>query len=187
MPGGRDFAVDSVDNNVPWPERPTAAQNQKIETARRAVLDARAAHPNASLADLYDPLTMPPNLVKAHQALDAAVDAAYGRKGFKNDAERVAFLFELYQKYTSLLPAAAPARKSRKRTGPATVYWTGRRGPGVAYLDGVDRRHSWPDGLPAIFTPGTLRRAIMPPCSTSTCSARSPAIGCGTSSLAAWR
>jgi hypothetical protein len=64
---------------------------------------------------------MPPNLVKAHQALDTAVDAAYGRKGFRNDAERVAFLFELYQKYTSLLPTAAPARKGRKRTGPATV------------------------------------------------------------------
>ena len=63
---------------------------------------------------------MPPNLVKAHQALDVAVDAAYGRKGFKNDAERVAFLFELYQKYTSLLPAA-PSGKCRKRTGPATV------------------------------------------------------------------
>jgi len=121
MPGGRDFAVDIVDNNLPWPERPTAAQKRKIESAAQAVLDARAAHPNASLADLYDPLTMPPNLVKAHQALDAAVDAAYGRKGFKNDAERVAFLFELYQKYTSLLPAAVPARKSRKRTGPATV------------------------------------------------------------------
>jgi len=74
-------------------------------------------HPNASLADLYDPLTMPPNLVKAHQALDAAVDAAYGRKGFKNDAERVAFLFELYQKYTSLLPAVALSKTGRKRVG----------------------------------------------------------------------
>lgn len=57
---------------------------------------------------------MPPNLVKAHQALDAAVDAGYGRKGFRNDAERVAFLFELYQKYTSLLPAAKPTRSKRR-------------------------------------------------------------------------
>lgn len=63
---------------------------------------------------------MSPNLVKAHQALDAAVDAAYGRRSFKHDAERVAILFEHYQKYTSLLPAA-PSAKSRKRTGPATV------------------------------------------------------------------
>ena len=92
------YSNQIVYNNFPWPENPTVAQKQKIETAAQGVLDARAAHPNASLADLYDPLTMPPNLVKAQQVLDAAVDGAYGRKGFKNDAERVAFLFELYQK-----------------------------------------------------------------------------------------
>lgn len=54
-------------------------------------------------------------LLKAHQKLDAAVDAAYGRKSFKTDAERVAFLFELYQRYTSLLPAAAAPKRPRKR------------------------------------------------------------------------
>ena len=107
------YSKDIVYNNFPWPERPTAAQTQKIEAAAQGVLDARAAHPNASLADLYDPLTMPPNLVKAHQVLDAAVDAAYGRRSFRNDAERVAFLFELYRRYTSLLPSATskPARR----------------------------------------------------------------------------
>ena len=107
-----------VYNNFPWPVAPTTAQVQKIETAAKGVLDARTAHPNATLADLYDPLTMPPNLVKAHQVLDAAVDAAYGRKAFKNDAVRVAFLFELYQKYTSLLPSAQPAKRARKRINP---------------------------------------------------------------------
>ena len=77
------------------------------------------------MADLYDPLTMPPSLVKAHQQLDRAVDAAYlaaekaaGRKPPKltTDAERVAFLFERYQALTSLLPADKPkkARRSRK-------------------------------------------------------------------------
>jgi len=106
----------SVYNNFPWPEKPNAEQKKKIEAAAKGVLDARAAHPNASLADLYDPLTMPPNLVKAHQVLDDAVDAAYGRKNFKNDAERVAFLFELYQKYTSLLPVTPPNR-GRRRAG----------------------------------------------------------------------
>jgi hypothetical protein len=61
---------------------------------------------------------MPPNLVKAHQVLDAAVDAAYGRNGFRNYAERVALLFELYQKYTSLLPAGSTAtRKVRAPRG----------------------------------------------------------------------
>ena len=75
------------------------------------MLDARAAFPDASLADLYDPLTMPPVLVKAHQKLDAAVDAAYGKKGFKNDAGRVAFLFERYQALTSLLPKAETGKR----------------------------------------------------------------------------
>ena len=109
----------SIYNNFPWPESSTAAQKQKIEAAAQGVLDARAAHAGVSLADLYDPLTMPPNLVKAHQALDAAVDAAYGKKGFRNDAERVAFLFELYQKYTSLLPATVAGKKTRRRVGRA--------------------------------------------------------------------
>lgn len=57
---------------------------------------------------------MPPALVKAHQQLDATVYAAYGKKSFGNDAERVAFLFELYQKYTSLLLAEKPTKKRRK-------------------------------------------------------------------------
>jgi hypothetical protein len=94
-----------------------------IETAAQAVLDARAAFPDSTLADLYDPLSMPPALVKAHQNLDRAVDAAYvaaekavGRKAPKltTDAERVAFLFERYQALTSLLPAAKAKRARRK-------------------------------------------------------------------------
>lgn len=107
-----------VYNNYPWPESPTEAQRQAIEIAAQAVLDARAQFPGSSLADLYDPLTMPPVLLKAHQKLDAAVDKAYeasgGKKTYKSDAERVAFLFELYRKYTSLLPAAA-VKGGRKR------------------------------------------------------------------------
>ena len=67
----------------------------------------------ASLADLYDPLTMPPALVKAHQALDRAVDACYRKAAFTNDAQRVEFLFERYQQLTSLLPSAS-ANKTRK-------------------------------------------------------------------------
>ena len=75
------------------------------------MLDARAQFPDSTLADLYDPLTMPPVLLKAHQQLDRAVDAAYGKKNFKTEAERVAFLFELYQKYTSALPAPKTIKK----------------------------------------------------------------------------
>lgn len=91
-------------NNFPWPALQTN-NHAAVEACAQAVLDARAAHPNASLADLYDPLTMPANLLKAHQALDKAVDAAYGYKGAATDAARVAFLFERYQQLTSLLPS----------------------------------------------------------------------------------
>ena len=93
-----------------------------IEAAAQGVLDARAKFPDSTLADLYDPLTMPPALVKAHQVLDRAVDAAYlaaektaGRKAPKlgSDAERVAFLFQRYQALTSLLPAVS-AKTPRK-------------------------------------------------------------------------
>ncbi|GBU26970.1 hypothetical protein R84B8_00486 [Treponema sp. R8-4-B8] len=65
-------------------------------------MDARKQFPNASLADLYDPLTMPKELLKAHQKLDKAVETAYGRS-FDNDSQRVAYLFELYQKLTGEL------------------------------------------------------------------------------------
>lgn len=108
------YSAGIVYNNFPWPE-PTEKQTQTIESAAKAVLAARAAHPNASLADLYDPLTMPAILLKAHQVLDKAVDAAYGYKGAQTDAARVAFLFARYQKITSLLPVEK-AKKSRKKT-----------------------------------------------------------------------
>jgi len=105
------YSGTMVYNTFPWPESATDPQREKIEAAAQAVLDARAQFPDATLADLYDPLTMPPALVRAHQKLDASVDAAYGKKNFKNDAERVAFLFELYQKYTSLLPITGKPRR----------------------------------------------------------------------------
>ncbi len=70
------------------------------------MLDARAQFPGSSLADLYDPLTMPPALLKAHARLDASVDAAYGRK-FTSEAERVAFLFTLYGEYLTMQSASA--------------------------------------------------------------------------------
>lgn len=130
------YSAGIVYNNFPWPViasdtvarqsitnadgllRHDVPRNDKqiaaIETAAQAVLDARAAHPQASLADLYDPLTMPANLLKAHQALDKAVDTAYGYKGANTDAARVAFLFERYQAITSLLPAVEKTRKTRK-------------------------------------------------------------------------
>jgi hypothetical protein len=85
-----------------------------VETAAQAVLDARAQFPQSSLAAPYDPLSMQPVLVKAHQALDRAVDACYRKAAFTNDAQRVEFLFERYQQLTSLLPTAA-VKKTRKK------------------------------------------------------------------------
>ncbi|MFM7001765.1 MAG: type IIL restriction-modification enzyme MmeI, partial [Limnohabitans sp.] len=110
-----------VYNNYPWPgfagEPLSDKHRTAIEQAAQCVLDARAQFANSSLADLYDPLTMPPALLKAHQKLDTAVDAAYqpsgGKKTYASDAERVAFLFELYQHTTSLLPGPA-VKKTRK-------------------------------------------------------------------------
>ncbi|MGC8703618.1 MAG: type IIL restriction-modification enzyme MmeI [Thiomonas sp.] len=81
-----------------------------IEAAAQSILDARAKYPDATLADLYDPLTMPTELRRAHQANDRAVDTAYGYRGERADAPRVAFLFALYQRLTSLLPAPKASR-----------------------------------------------------------------------------
>ncbi|MDR0568032.1 MAG: methylase, partial [Spirochaetaceae bacterium] len=95
------YSASMVYNNFPWPN-PADKQKEKIESAARKVLDARLKFRDDSLADLYDPLTMHSELVKAHQKLDKAVDAAYGRT-FANDSERVAYLFELYQKLSGEL------------------------------------------------------------------------------------
>jgi hypothetical protein len=103
------YSAGIVYNNYPWPDAPSVNQREAVEVAAQAVLDARVQFPQSSLADLYDPLTMPPALVKAHQALDRAVDACYRKAAFTNDAQRVEFLFERYQQLTSLLPTAKKA------------------------------------------------------------------------------
>jgi len=92
-----------VYNNYPWAENITEKQIKVIETAAQNVLDARLEFPTSSLADLYDPLTMPPVLVKAHNELDKAVDLAYRPQAFTSEANRMVFLFELYEKYTANL------------------------------------------------------------------------------------
>ena len=96
------YSKDIVYNNFPWPT-PTEAQKLKIEQTAQAILDARALYPDSSLADLYDELTMPPELRKAHQANDRAVMEAYGFP-VKNDfteSQCVAKLFEKYQELTN--------------------------------------------------------------------------------------
>ena len=86
-----------VYNNFPWPS-PTEEQRQQIEQTAQGILDARALYPDASLADLYDPLTMPPELRKAHQRNDAAVMRAYGFSvKDMSEADCVAALMQMYQ------------------------------------------------------------------------------------------
>ena len=101
------YSAGIVYNNYPWPQDASDTQCEAVRAAAQGVLDARAAHQTgeapASLADLYNPTTMPANLTKAHATLDKAVDACYGKRGFKSDGERVAYLFTLYEQCTSLL------------------------------------------------------------------------------------
>ncbi|HNO70948.1 MAG TPA: class I SAM-dependent DNA methyltransferase, partial [Bacteroidia bacterium] len=112
-----DFRYSSslVYNNYPWPENPTEKQIKSIETSAQKVLDTRAEFPNSSLADLYDPLTMPPALVKAHDELDKAVDLAYRSQPFTSEAKRMEFLFELYEKYTADLFTKEKPHKTKKK------------------------------------------------------------------------
>ncbi|MXZ31891.1 MAG: class I SAM-dependent DNA methyltransferase [Gammaproteobacteria bacterium] len=90
------YSVGVCYNTFPTP--PKNSDLTKLEPLAKAVLDARAAHPDSTLADLYDPNLMPPNLRKAHQALDRAVDLLYSRKGFTSERERVEHLFMSYEK-----------------------------------------------------------------------------------------
>jgi hypothetical protein len=105
-----------VYNNYPWPT-PTPEQKARVEEKAKAVLAAREPHlpPNgtATLADLYDPLSMPPALMKAHTELDRAVEKCYRPEPFHSDRERVEYLFALYEKLTAPL-VATPAKKPRK-------------------------------------------------------------------------
>ncbi len=106
------YSVGVVYNTFPTPLE--SADLSKLELLAQAVLDARAAHSGATLADLYDPDLMPPNLRKAHTTLDRAVDRLYRRGGFTSERERVEHLFGLYEKMTAPL-AVKPTPKRRRR------------------------------------------------------------------------
>jgi hypothetical protein len=118
--GGDGVRSAATTKPIPLPTSPLKGEElkTKIETAAQTVLDVRAKFPSSTLADLYDPLSMPPELVKAHQALDRAVDAAYGKTNFKTEAERVAFLFERYQQLTAPLALSEKVVKSQKGRKP---------------------------------------------------------------------
>ncbi|CCI06481.1 DNA methyltransferase [Microcystis aeruginosa] len=109
------YSKDIVYNNYPFPENITDKQKQTVETCAQTVLDTRVKYPDSSLADLYDPLTMPPDLLKAHQKLDKAVDLCYRPQPFTSELNRIEYLFELYEKLTApLLPTSKQKPPKRK-------------------------------------------------------------------------
>ena len=110
------YSVGVVYNTFPTPPGfdTGSLDLSKLEPLAQAVLDARAIHPTATLAELYDPDLMPPNLRRAHQALDRAVDRLYRPGGFASERERVEHLFMLYEKMRAPLEAARQAKPRRR-------------------------------------------------------------------------
>ena len=107
------YSIGLVYNTFPTP--PAKANLSKLEPLAKAVLDARLAYPDATLADLYDPDLMPPNLRRAHQAIDRAVDRLYRRTGFTSERERAEHLFMLYEKMRAPLGIGVKKPKRRRR------------------------------------------------------------------------
>jgi hypothetical protein len=107
------YSTSIVYNNYPFPKEVSEKNRQKVEETAQKVLDIRLEFPDSSLADLYDPLAMPPKLVKAHQALDKAVDLCYRPQAFVSERNRIEFLFDLYEQYTAPL-MVLDKKKKRK-------------------------------------------------------------------------
>ena len=112
------YSIRLVYNNYPWPESPSTKQTAAVESAARGVLEARARFlpptGESTLADLYDPLAMPPRLVQAHAELDRAVDRCYRSRPFEHEQQRLEFLFDLYQKLTApLIPVKKTGRGNK--------------------------------------------------------------------------
>ena len=125
------YSNNIVYNNFPWPSEVNEKQKERVEKSAQAVLDARASYqsaqtsevsktsevsPAVSLADLYDPSTMPKSLVDAHRALDKAVDLCYRPEAFKTELERLEFLFALYRQYTEPMSVAMESKPKRKKS-----------------------------------------------------------------------
>jgi hypothetical protein len=109
------YSNDIVYNNFPWPKQPSERNIKLVEEKAQKVLDVRASFPNNSLADLYDPILMPPTLTKAHQELDKAVDLCYRPQLFISEMARIEYLFELYEEYTADLFTKEKPKKAVKK------------------------------------------------------------------------
>ena len=107
------YSIRVVYNTFPIP--PRGADLYRLEPLAQAVLDARTVHPGATLSDLYDPDLMPPNLRRAHQALDRSIDRLYRRAGFASERERVEHLFMQYERMCAPLKSVAQRKSIRRR------------------------------------------------------------------------
>lgn len=103
-----------VYNNFPWPQNLPKQKVIGVEKLAQQVLKVRERYPKSTLADLYDPLTMPADLLKAHRDLDKFVDSCYRPQPFENEMQRIEFLFDLYKKYTQPLFGSEKKKRSRK-------------------------------------------------------------------------
>ena len=118
--GGRiksdfQYSIGIVYNPFPWPPQQTDKVRDKIRALAQSILDIRKKHSGSTLADLYDAITMPPDLRKAHHALDLAIDRLYRKEPFANDRERVEHLFAIYEKLTAPVLAAAAHKTGRAK------------------------------------------------------------------------
>ncbi|WVK99814.1 DUF559 domain-containing protein [Cyanobacterium sp. Dongsha4] len=107
------YSNSIVYNNFPFPENVTAKQREKVANLAQKILDIRNKYPDSSLADLYNPLTMPPDLLKAHQTLDKAVDLCYAKQSFSSELNRIEFLFNLYEQIST--PLLKPEKKKTRK------------------------------------------------------------------------
>jgi hypothetical protein len=129
------YSAKIVYNNYPWPESATDKHRAAVEAKAQAVLEARKPHLQpqglSTLADLYDPLAMPPELVKAHAELDRAVEKCYRPEPFNSDRERVEYLFSVYEKLTAPLLPVTPKTKGRRSQTAATEPTGKAKTPGL--------------------------------------------------------
>lgn len=119
MKSDYQYSISIVYNNFPWCSSFNTCTNEskeEISSCVSKVLEVRQHYKNSTLADLYDASVMPEILLKAHQALDKAVDKAYGYAGNNDDTSRVAFLFKKYEELTNLLPATSRKKRPAKKT-----------------------------------------------------------------------
>ncbi len=108
------YSNEIVYNNFPWPENPGDKQKKSIEEKAQKVIEVRKEVIDCPLGKIYDIGKMPPDLIKAHNELDKAVDSAYSKESFTSEAKRMEFLFDLYEKYTSNLFTKEKTKKLKK-------------------------------------------------------------------------